>query len=67
MNYAERFTQELACFRADLPILTGEKIGQRCRTLSQLLMAAVRCGDISTRQVADVATTPESASHDVPI
>jgi hypothetical protein len=25
-NYAERYREELACFRADLPILTGEQI-----------------------------------------
>jgi hypothetical protein len=49
MNYADRYREELAYFRADLPILTGDKIEQRCRTLSLLLTAAVRSGEITTR------------------
>jgi hypothetical protein len=69
MTYAERYREELAYFRADLPILTGEKIERRSRTLSLLLTAAVRCGEITTAQVRETcrAITPESASHDVPI
>ena len=66
MNYADRYREELDYFRADLPILTGDKIEQRCRTLSLLLTAAVRLGEISSRQVGEVATGSESA-QDVPI
>jgi len=48
VNYADRYREELACFRADLPILTGEKIEQRCHMLSLLLTAAVREGHLTT-------------------
>ncbi|MGD0948914.1 MAG: hypothetical protein ABSA52_16005 [Candidatus Binatia bacterium] len=44
MTYAERYREELVYFRADLPILTPEKIARRCRTLSLLLTAAVVVG-----------------------
>jgi len=69
MTYLELYRKELAYFRADLPILTGEKIEQRCRTLSLLLTAAVQRGEITTTQIPETcrAITPESASHDVPI
>ncbi|MGD0950284.1 MAG: hypothetical protein ABSA52_23030 [Candidatus Binatia bacterium] len=57
MNYADRFAQELAYLRADLPILTADKIEQRCRTLSLLLTAAVRSGEMSTTQVSERTTS----------
>jgi hypothetical protein len=65
MAYVELYRKELACFRAHLPILTGEKIEQRCRTLSLLLTAAVRCGEITTTQVRETcrALTPDSDSQ----
>jgi hypothetical protein len=69
MTHVELYRKELAYFRADLLILTGDKIEQRCRTLSLLLTAAVRCGEITTTQVRETcrAITPESNSHDVSI
>ena len=69
MDYLQRYHEEIAYLRADLPILTGEKIEQRCRTLSLLLTAAVRCGEITTTQIRETsrAITPESDSHDVSI
>ena len=66
MNYTDRYREELAYLRADLPILTGEKIEQRCRTLSLLLTAALRCGEITTRQVGEWATS-QTTPHHVPI
>jgi hypothetical protein len=54
----------LAYFHADLPILTGDKIEQRCRILSLLLTAAVRSGEISSREVGERVTSPESTSPD---
>ena len=66
MNYTDRYREELAYLRADLPILTGEKIEQRCRTLSLLLTAALRCGEITTRQVGESATS-QTTPHHVPI
>ena len=64
----DRYRGGLDYPRADLSILTAEKIEQRCRTLSLLLTAAVRCGEITTTQVRETcrAITPESDSHDVP-
>jgi hypothetical protein len=69
MTYVELYRKELAYFRADLPILTGERIEQRCRTLSLLLTAAVRNGEITTAAIAETrrSITPESPSHDVSI
>jgi hypothetical protein len=69
MTYLELYRQELAYLRADLPILTGEKIERRCRALSLLLTAAVRCGEITATQIRETcrAITPERDSHDVSI
>lgn len=69
MGYLQRYREELAYLRAGLPILTADKIEQRCWTLSLLLTAAVRSGEITTTQICDKRrrTTSESASHDVPI
>ncbi|MGD0947475.1 MAG: hypothetical protein ABSA52_08595 [Candidatus Binatia bacterium] len=69
MTYADRYWEELAYFRADLPILTAEKIAQRCRTLSLLLTAAIRCGEIGPTQLSEERPliTVESASHDASI
>lgn len=38
----QRFAEELAVYRADAPHLTAEKCAQRCRTLSLILMVALR-------------------------
>jgi hypothetical protein len=51
MDYADRYREESASFRADLQILTGEKIEARCRTLSLLLTAAVRSGEITPTEI----------------
>jgi len=66
MNYADRYREELTYFRTDLPILTGETIEQRCRTLSLLLTAAVRCGEIPITRDGERVTC-QSLSHDAPI
>ena len=60
MTYADRYREELAYFRADLPILTAEKIAARCHTLSLLLTAAVRQGEIAPPE--DTATPSRAAS-----
>jgi hypothetical protein len=64
MDYADRYREELDSFRADLPILTGEKIEERCRTLSLLLTAAVRSGEITPTEIDATRgrTTSESAA-----
>lgn len=51
MDYADRYREELAYFRAHLPMLTGEKIEERCHTLSLLLTAAVRSGEITPTEI----------------
>ena len=57
MTYADRYREELAYFRADLPILTAEKIAARCHTLSLLLTAAVRQGEIAPTEDTQPATS----------
>lgn len=44
-SYLEQFDRELAWFRYDCTILTGEKIEQRCEKLSHLLTAAFESGE----------------------
>ena len=60
-SYLDRYQEELDYFRADLPIRTGEKIEHRCRTLSLLLTAAFRRGELTDlAQLRRVHTPPPS-------
>jgi hypothetical protein len=51
--HLDQYRQEFDYFRADLPILNSDKIERRCRTLSLLLTAPVRNGEITTAEIGE--------------